>query len=110
MFCPNCGKENPDDSYYCRGCGFALKAGAPAAGPAASPVRKEAPYAFKSKWIAFFLCLILGWLGVHRFYVGKIGSGILYALTFGCLGLGWFMDLFAILCGAFRDKNGFPIM
>ena len=117
MFCPNCGKENPDDSYYCRDCGFALKAAAPAAGPGAgnrSPdpdqEKKQDVYAFHSKWLTFFLCLFFGWAGVHRFYLGKIGSGLAYALTFGCLGFGWFMDLFAILCGAFRDKNGYPLM
>ena len=116
MFCPNCGKENPDDSYYCRECGFSLKANAPAAGPGmqktsviqdASNVKS---YGFKSRWVAFFLCLTLGWLGIHRFYIGKIGTGILFALTFGGLGFGWFMDLFAILCGAFRDKKGYPLM
>ena len=116
MFCPNCGKENPDDSYYCRDCGFALKTNAPAAGPGLDHAKaQEAPkkaesYEFKSRWLAFFLCLTLGWLGVHRFYVGKIGTGILYALTAGGLGFGWFMDLFALLCGAFRDKNGYPLM
>ena len=116
MFCPNCGKENPNDSYYCRSCGFSLKAGAPAAGPglqssgAGPAAPRENAYRFKSKWTAFFLCLVLGWLGGHRFYAGKIGTGILYALTFGGLGFGWFMDLFAILCGAFRDKNGYPLM
>ena len=116
MFCPNCGKENPDDSYYCRDCGFSLKSNAPAAGPgmenttASHTAPKEKPYAFKSRWTAFFLCLTLGWLGIHRLYIGKIGTGIIYALTFGCLGFGWFMDLFAILCGAFRDKSGYPLM
>ena len=116
MFCPNCGKENPDDSYYCRDCGAALKANAPAAGPGIpvqsteTPRKKPEVYNFRSKWVAFFLCLLLGWLGIHRFYTGKIGSGIFYALSFGFLGLGWFLDLFSILCGAFRDKNGYPLM
>ena len=117
MFCPNCGKENPDDSYYCRDCGCALKENAPAAGPGMNhnasqrqKPKEEKSYRFRSKWTAFVLCLLLGWLGIHRFYTGKIGSGILFALTFGGLGFGWFMDLFAILCGAFRDKNGYPLM
>ena len=114
MFCPNCGKENPDDSYYCRDCGFALKAGAPAAGPGINQGSKRkveaSTYSFRSKWLTFFLCLVFGWIGIHRFYTGKIGTGILYALTFGGLGFGWFMDLFSILCGAFRDKSGYPLM
>ena len=60
----------------------------------------------KSRWVAFFLCLFLGVFGVHRFYVGKGGTGILYLLTLGFLGIGWLFDLFMILIGSFRDKNG----
>ena len=114
MYCPNCGKENPDQAYYCNGCGYALKTGAPAT--ATGDVRKtvasreEKPYPFRSKWLAFALCFFLGWFGIHRFYAGKIGTGIVWALTFGCFGLGWFMDLLGILCGGFRDKNGYPLM
>lgn len=37
----------------------------------------------KNKWLSFFLCLFLGYLGAHKFYEGKIGMGILYILTFG---------------------------
>ena len=38
------------------------------------------------------LCLLLGWLGAHKFYAGKIGMGILYLCTFGLLGIGWIID------------------
>lgn len=48
----------------------------------------------KSKGIAYLLWFFLGWLGVHRFYLGKIGTGILYLFTFGVFGIGWFVDLF----------------
>ena len=34
----------------------------------------------KNKWVAFFLCLFLGGIGAHKFYEGKIGLGIIYAL------------------------------
>ena len=55
---------------------------------------------------AFVLCLLLGGFGAHRFYVGKIGTGILMLLTFGGLGIWVLIDLIVILCGAFTDKDG----
>ncbi len=39
----------------------------------------------KSKWVAFFLCLFFGFFGVHKFYVGKMGSGLLFLITGDCL-------------------------
>jgi TM2 domain-containing membrane protein YozV len=55
------------------------------------------------------LCLFLGVLGAHRFYVGKIGTGILQLLTFGGLGIWSMIDLVMIIIGSFKDKNGNPI-
>ncbi len=50
-----------------------------------------------SKWTAFLLCFFLGGLGVHKFYEGKTGMGILYLFTGGLLGIGWFIDTISIL-------------
>lgn len=60
----------------------------------------------KSKGVAAALCFCFGLLGVHRFYVGKIGTGILYALTGGIFGIGAIFDFIIILCGSFKDKYG----
>ena len=51
----------------------------------------------KDKWVAFFLCLFLGYLGIHKFYEGKIGMGILYLFTFGLFGIGALVDLITIV-------------
>jgi TM2 domain-containing membrane protein YozV len=55
---------------------------------------------------AFVLCLLFGMFGAHRFYVGKIGTGILMILTFGGLGIWSLIDLVVILCGEFTDRDG----
>ena len=51
----------------------------------------------KNKWVAFFLCLFAGVFGVHKFYEGKAGMGILYIFTAGLFGVGVLVDLIAIL-------------
>jgi TM2 domain-containing membrane protein YozV len=55
------------------------------------------------------LCFLLGGLGVHRFYVGKIGTGILMLLTLGGLGIWVLVDLIMIAVGSFKDKDGLQI-
>ncbi len=58
-------------------------------------------------WVtAAFLCAFLGQLGAHRFYAGKIGTGILQLLTFGGLGIWVLIDYIVILTGNFKDSNG----
>jgi len=63
----------------------------------------------KSMVPAALLCFFLGVLGIHRFYVGKIGTGILMILTFGGLGIWALVDLVMIIVGSFKDKNGMPL-
>ena len=50
-----------------------------------------------NKWVSFFLCLFFGCIGVHKFYEGKTGLGILYLFTLGLVGFGAFIDLIIIL-------------
>jgi TM2 domain-containing membrane protein YozV len=62
--------------------------------------------AAKSKTTALILCVLLGGIGVHRFYVGKIGTGIVWLLTAGVFGIGWLVDIIMIATGKFKDKQG----
>lgn len=52
----------------------------------------------RNKWVAFLLCLFLGYFGAHKFYEGRAGMGILYLLTVGLFGIGWFIDCIVLLC------------
>jgi TM2 domain-containing membrane protein YozV len=60
----------------------------------------------KSRLVAALLCGFLGTFGVHRFYVGKIGTGILMLATFGGFGIWYLFDLIMVVMGSFRDAEG----
>ena len=69
---------------------------------AASTMRRS-----EKDWMTtLLLCLFCGGIGVHRYYVGKIGTGILYTLTLSFLGIGCLIDLIKIISGKFTDKDG----
>ena len=130
MKCADCGANIYDDVNRCQYCGAYQNQPqqnayqAPPQGqyqqvyqqPPAQPVvvnvfndsagRVFANVSARSRWVAFFLCLFLGYLGAHRFYVGKVGTGILYLLTAGLGGFGWVLDLVFILCGTYKDQQG----
>lgn len=63
----------------------------------------------KSKMVALLLCIFLGGLGAHKFYVGKTGMGIIYLLTVGLFGIGWIIDIILIATGSFRDEFDLPL-
>ena len=63
----------------------------------------------KSGIVALLICLFLGPLGAHRFYVGKIGTGILQLVTLGGLGVWALIDLIMIAMGKFTDSDGWAL-
>ena len=66
----------------------------------------------KSKMVALILCILgfFGLAGLHRMYVGKVGSGVVHLFTYGICVLGTIVDLIAILSGGFRDSYGQPLV
>jgi TM2 domain-containing membrane protein YozV len=63
-------------------------------------------YTGPSRLVLAIICFFLGGLGIHRFIVGKVGTGILMLLTAGGFGIWWLIDLIMLLIGTFRDKQG----
>ena len=63
----------------------------------------------KSKKTALLLCVFGGLIGLHQFYVGKIGKGLLYMCTVGIVGIGWLVDIIKIATGGFKDNAGAPL-
>lgn len=106
-FCKHCGAKIPVDAVLCTACGRQVEElkGAPAQQPQivitntntntnTNVIGAGRP---KNKWVALALCFFLGWLGVHRFYEGKVMSGVLWLLTMGLCGVGVFVDFIIIL-------------
>ena len=83
MFCHNCGSQNDDGSNFCKTCGINLLI---------EPSTMQVRTISEKNWlVTLLLCVFLGEFGIHRFYVGKIGTGILMILTFGGFGI-WMFD------------------
>jgi|TARA_B110000211_G_C13965652_1_gene502632 TM2 domain-containing membrane protein YozV len=59
----------------------------------------------KKMVVAALLCFFLGFIGIHRFYVGKVITGILMIFTFGGVGIWVIVDLIMIITGSFKDKQ-----
>ena len=139
MFCRNCAKEVPDEAVVCVGCGTPPRAGhrycwhcmsetpAPAATcvkcgvSLVTPSPAAAPGA-KSRLVAGLLGIFLGGLGIHRFYLGYIGIGVMQLLLSTVLavatcGVGYvvahvwgLVEGILILVGSIdRDAHGQPL-
>lgn len=94
VYCSSCGAIIKKEAEICPKCGVRQK----------GPVKNENKH---EKWLTLFLLsFFLGELGVDRFYVGKIGTGVIKLLTVGGCGIWWLIDWIMILAGKFTDSDG----
>lgn len=106
MYCSKCGKEIDDAAIICPGCGCATQN----YHQKYNTAKRAENCSPKSRLVALLLCVFLGSLGIHRFYVGKIGTGVIWLLTLGCFGVGWLVDIILIACGSFSDSAGLLVL
>lgn len=120
MKCKNCG-ANVENAQACPNCGTILQAGNSTSQQIPTIIinnvnknentNTNAGYggngiSHKSKMVALILAIFLGCLGIHRFYVGKVGSGLIWLLTGGLFVFGWIYDIAKIASGTFTDGAG----
>src|SRR5947209_3073900 len=120
MYCRNCGNKVTPQAILCVECGshptrgknFCQNCGAKTNVNAEMCVKCGARLAVEGKdWLtALLLCIFLGGLGIHRFYTGSIGLGILQLVTLGGCGIWTLIDIILIATGSFRDGNGRPLV
>lgn len=110
-FCKHCGGKIPEAAVVCTLCGCQVEEVKQADQPnivinnsnsnVNSNINANITSALgvrtRNKWVALLLCFFLGYFGAHKFYEGKVGTGILYLFTLGLFGIGWFIDCINLL-------------
>ena len=97
-FCPKCGHELLAIGDYCSQCGLPI--------PPDERLYDEPDASSRSRMVALMLCIFLGYFGVHRFYAGKIVTGVIWMVTGGLFGIGYIIDIIVIATGNFTDIDG----
>lgn len=108
MYCYKCGAIIDDEAIICPKCGCKTK-NYDQEQQAAAQYAAMSEISPKNRTTALIFSIFLGGLGVHRFYLGKVGTGILWLFTAGCFGIGWLIDIILIACGSMRDGNGYLV-
>lgn len=93
-YCPTCGGAIDAMAVICPHCGVM------------QPALVGFSHSDKRILPVALLCFFLGIFGVHRFYTGKVGTGLLQLVTLGGLGIWMLIDLIMIIVGDFRDSDG----
>lgn len=95
IYCRECGKQVSDTATTCPHCGCKLI------------VETVVLNKSEKDWlVTLLLCFFLGGFGIHSFYAGKTGIGIVQLLTLGGCGIWALIDFIIIICGNYRDAQG----
>ena len=98
--CPECGKQYSDSASACPQCGYTTEKNQNTNSinnVISVNVSSDTQKPLHNKFVALLLCIFLGFLGAHKFYEGKTGMGIIYLLTAGLFGIGWFIDIIVLI-------------
>ena len=96
MFCKDCGKEAGEKAVVCIHCGVSL----------GQPENNNINAGEKEWLVTLLLCLFGGGFGIHRFYTGHTGIGVVQLLTLGGCGIWTLIDFIIIILGKFEDSEG----
>ena len=135
MFCTRCGTKLPEGAGFCPGCGAPVDNSPPDPQANQADWHRQSQYYGgqpnygqnqtgysqpnygsgprpKERLVAIILCCVgfCGLSGLHRFYTGKVGTGVLWLLTGGCFLVGTIIDLVHLIDGSFLDYYGHTLV